>query len=298
MAAGTVLVAGSGGMLGRAVASLLGARAVLLTRALLDISDRGAVAAALDRVRPSVVLNCAAATDVDRCETDHAYADTANTEGPQILAGACATRGVGLVHVSTDFVFDGNKDAPYTEEDRPNPLSYYGLSKLLGEEAVLAAAPHLPWVLVVRTSWVFGQGGTVTNNFPTKVLEWAGRYGKLRIAHDQWGSPTYAPFLAEGIVGLLAAGAKGVYHLAGMGCASRLDFAREVVATAGLDVEIEAARAVEFPVPAARPSQSCLDCSRAAALGVGLPPWREGVRRYVRELVGAGPALAERGSEG
>jgi len=273
-------------MLGQAMAKVLDRAAVPLTYLELDVSDPRAVATAMDRSRPSVLVNCAAATDVDRCEVDHAYADAANTQGPQILADACVRQGIGLVHVSTDFVFDGSKDAPYKEEDAPNPLSYYGISKLRGEEAVLAVAHELPQVLIIRTSWVYGTGGPISTNFPIKVLEWATRSGKLRIAHDQFGSPTYASFLAQGILGLLTAGAEGTFHLAGSGCASRLEFAREVITAAGLDVEIESAEAAEFPAPAPRPRQSCLDCSRARALGVGLPSWREGVHRYVQYLLG------------
>ena len=278
-------------MLGQAMVRLLGSAAVSLTYAQLDISDWHAVAEALDRARPKMIINCAAATDVDRCEADHAYADAANSHGPGILARASVARGIGLVHVSTDFVFDGAKDAPYSEEDRPNPLNYYGQSKLRGEQAVLAAAPGLPRALIVRTSWAFGSVGPVGTNFASKVLKWAKDSGKLRIAGDLWGSPTYAPFLAQGIADLLSAGAEGVYHLAGDGCTSRLEFAREVTSVADLDVDIEAAAASEFPTPALRPQRSCLDCSRAAALGVRLPPWQEGVRRYVDELLGRGQGI-------
>lgn len=292
---GLVLITGARGMVGRALVQNLGASAVSLGHAELDISDQRAAAAALDRVDPEMLINCAAATDVDRCETDHAYAEKANMEGPRILAEVCAARGIGFVHASTDYVFDGNKVTAYVEGDRPNPVNYYGWSKLQGEEAVLTMAPDLPVCLIVRTSWVYGPGGADAANFPARVLDWAGRSNRLRIACDQWGSPTFAPFLARGIMELLATGAEGVYHLAGDGCASRLEFAQEVIAASRLDVVVEPAQAAEFAVPAPRPTRSCLDCSRAAALGVRLPSWKEGVASYVGALLGDRSARADNG---
>ncbi len=292
---GVALVTGGGGMLGRAITGLLGPRAVSLAHADLDISDRQAVASALERVRLGMLINCAAANDVDRCETDHRYAEAANVEGPRILAEACGARRIGLVHVSTDYVFDGATSTRYGEDDAPNPVNYYGRSKLLGEEAVLAAAPDMPASLIVRTAWVYGPGGPDTTNFPLKVLDWARRSGRLRIAGDQWSSPTYAPFLARGILELVAAGAQGVYHLAGEGCVSRLEFAQQVIAATGLEVTVEAARTADFPSPAPRPRRTCLDCPRAAALGVRLPVWKEGIRRYAGELLGEGTGPVDNG---
>jgi len=292
-----VLVTGGSGMLGSALARALGPRAVALDIDTLDICDKTAVTAVLGRTGSRLVVNCAAATDVDRCETDRAHADAANVEGPAVLAGVCAARGVGLVHMSTDYVFDGRKDAPYTEDDSPSPLSYYGLTKRWGEEAVLATAGDPRSVLVVRTSWLFGWRGEQAAGFPAKVLEWSARAKSIRAVADQWGSPTYASFLATGILGLIGAGAHGVYHLAGDGCASRLEIAREVVTQAGLKVDIEPVGCTEFPAAAARPRQSCLDCARAAALGVRLPTWTEGVRRYLVELQGGSSAGSDRGPD-
>ncbi len=280
------LILGACGMLGRATASLLGEKATALTFADLDITDPVAVAAALSRHRAATLINCAAATDVDRCQTDHAYAKAGNVEGPRCLAEACAKRGIRMVHVSTDFVFDGTKRAPYTEEDEPAPLGYYGLSKLRGEAAVREL---LPEALVVRTSWVYGPVGPTSSNFPLKVLEWTRRPGPLRVAADQFGSPTYAPHLAEGILVLVRAGATGLFHLAGEGCASRWEFAREVLAAPRLTatdfaVEVLPAHAADFPAPAPRPLFSCLDCGKAARLGVTLPPWQDGVALYLAGL--------------
>ncbi len=282
-----VVVTGAGGMLGTAVSALLGDLAVALTIDQLDITDAAAVWATLERTRPAFLINCAAATDVDRCETDRGFADRVNVEGPRLLAEGCSRLGVKLVHVSTDYVFDGEKGAPYREDDPVAPASHYGLSKLRGEQAVLAAAPAETGTLLVRTSWVFGSSREQSGNFPLKVLEWAAKNSRLRIVSDQWGSPTYAPFLAAGMLRLLAANATGVYHLAGTGCASRLELAREVVACASREVELDAALAAEFPAPAPRPRATCLDCAKAGLFGATLPPWQEGVRRYVAEVLGA-----------
>ncbi len=289
-----ILVTGGQGMLGSALAHILGSQGAALSRYQLDISDKAAVARVLGQMSPRLVINCAAATDVDRCETDRKYARAANAEGPAVLAEFCATRRIGLVHLSTDYVFDGSKDTPYTESDSPRPLSYYGLTKLWGEEAVLASALRLPTALVVRTSWLFGQGAPATGNFPCKVLRWADRSQRIRVVSDQWGSPTYAPFLAKGILALVDADAQGIYHLAGAGCASRLELAREVARQASLDVEIEAAESAEFPTAAPRPRSSCLDCTRSASLAASLPPWPEGLHRYLVELLGEGPNDAQR----
>jgi dTDP-4-dehydrorhamnose reductase len=240
-----------------------------------DIADRPATLTEIARLRPRLLVNCAAATDVDRCELEHDYADRTNVLGPKHLAEAAAEVGARLVHVSTDFVFDGAKGAPYRETDAPQPLNYYGWSKLEGEQAVLAV---LPAALIVRTSWLYGHGG---DHFPGRVLGWAARGGPLRMVDDQIGSPTYADDLAVAIRALADQGAQGIFHLAGAGCASRLDWARETVTLAGLDVQVVPAKSSEFPLPAPRPANTCLDCSKAADLGVRLQPWRDGLARYL-----------------
>ena len=273
---GRVLLVGAHGQVGRACAALLRERVVSLGHGQLDIGDRAAIAGAVERYHPAWILNCAGATEVDRCEQDHEYADGPNWHGPRNLAELAARNDLGLIHISTDYVFDGGKDAPYVEEDPPRPINYYGLSKLRGEEAVLSACPS---AIVVRTSWVFGEGSV---NFPSKVMSWAAARRALRIAADQWGSPTFAPDLAEAILALLERGANGIYHLAGRGCASRFELARKVLSAAGLNATVEPATSSEFPLPARRPKQTCLDCAKGAWLGVRLPSWEDGVVRFVR----------------
>jgi len=271
-----ILVLGCRGMLGSACMRAFGPDVLGCDLGEFDLADRGQTLAEITRLAPKLIVNCAAATDVDRCETDHEYADTGNVVVAANVAQAAATVGARLLHISTDFVFDGAKGEPYVETDEPRPLSYYGLSKLRGEEAVLAA---LPRAVVVRTSWLYGRG---TTHFPAKVLSWAAARPQIRVVEDQVGSPTYAEDLADRLLALSGTSAAGIYHLGGAGCTSRYHWARETLALAGLDAEVLPALTSDFPLPAARPVFSCLDCSKAAALGVRLPPWRDGLARYIR----------------
>ncbi len=241
-----------------------------------DLSQRNATLAAITELQPRLIVNCAAAAEVDRCETDRDYAYRGNVLAPTHLAEAAATVGAKLVHISTVFVFDGEKPEPYAEDDEPRPLQYYGQTKLEGERAVSAA---LPDALIVRTSWMYGMSGI---HYPGKLQEWVARGGPLRIVDDQTGSPTYADDLAAALKALTERDASGLYHLGGAGCASRIAYTQEILDLLGLEVEIVPAATSDFPLPAARPANSCLDCSKAAGLGVQLPPWRESLADYVR----------------
>jgi dTDP-4-dehydrorhamnose reductase len=246
-----------------------------------NLSVRDTALKELHRLRPRLVVNCAAATDVDRCETDHEYADRGNTLAAKHAAEAAAAVGARLIHMSTDFVFNGDKDTAYREVDPPHPISYYGLSKLAGERAVQLEAPD---ALIVRTSWMYGHGG---RHFPGKVLQWAKGGGPLRIVDDQLGSPTYAEDLAIALRSLAALNASGLFHLGGAGCATRFQWAQATLVLAGLDVQVLPASSAEFPLPAKRPANSCLDCSKAAGLGIKLPSWQDALARYVRASQGS-----------
>jgi dTDP-4-dehydrorhamnose reductase len=229
-----------------------------------------------------VVANAAAFTHVDRCEREPGEAWRANAEAPDLLARACARRGCRLVHVSTDYVFSGEAERPYREEDPPAPRSAYGRSKLEGERRVLGAAPSH---LVVRTSWLFGRG----RNFLAAVLDQAAARrrgesrGALRVVDDQRGRPTWAVDLAAGIRRLVDRRATGLYHVAGGGIASWWDVARFTLDEAGFaDLEVERIPTSELRLPAPRPAWSVLDCAKAEALGVRMRDWREAVRAYLR----------------
>jgi dTDP-4-dehydrorhamnose reductase len=268
-------------MLGSACVRAFGRETVGCDLDDFDIADGSATRTAVARLQPRLIVNCAAATDVDRCELDHEYADRANALGPKNLAQAAAEVGTRLVHVSTDFVFAGDRGRPYVETDTPGPVNHYGRSKLEGERGVLAAWSD---ALIVRTSWLYGHGG---KHFPGNVIKWAAGGGPLRIVDDQMGSPTYAEDLAAGIRALTERGAVGIFHLGGTGCASRFEWAVETATEAGLGVQVFPASSSEFPLPAPRPTNTCLDCSKAAGLGVQLPPWRDGLARYIRSRQGA-----------
>jgi dTDP-4-dehydrorhamnose reductase len=277
-----VLVLGAKGMLGQACLRCFGETAVGRDLGDFDLAERQETLKAIRRLRPRLIVNCAAATDVDRCETDHDYADRGNTTAASNAAEAAAAVGARLLHISTDFVFDGNKVGGYLETDMVHPLSHYGRSKLAGERAVRLAAPD---ALVVRTSWMYGLGG---GHFPGKVLQWAAGGGPLRIVDDQVGSPTYAEDLAVALRTLAKrSNASGLFHLGGAGCTTRYEWAQTTLALAGLDVQVLPASSTEFPLPALRPANSCLDCSKAAGLGIELPPWRDGLARYVSASQGS-----------
>ncbi|MFI5316910.1 MAG: dTDP-4-dehydrorhamnose reductase [Myxococcota bacterium] len=275
------LVTGAGGQLGRAVLGLSrgeGVTAVGVTRAELDVCDADAVKRALDEHQPDVVLNCAAFTAVDRCESETAEADRANALAPALLAQACRG-GPLLVHVSTDFVFDGRSSQPIPEDAPTRPLSSYGRGKLRGEEGVRAAAgDHL----IVRAQWVFGAGG----NFVRTILRAAAQGAPLRVVEDQIGRPTWAASLARGITAAVAAGARGTLHVANEGIASWFDLARAVVdegAQRGLcaKVGVQPIPTSEMPRPATRPAYGVLSLARARSLGIHLSYWREALREYL-----------------
>lgn len=278
------LVLGAGGMLGRVVTEVLEKDypgTVSATRAEADVTDRFRLEGEVERLRPDVILNCAGYTDVDGCEIDRDRARRVNGEGAGNAAVAAAGAGARIIHVSTDFVFDGRRTSPYSEDDSPSPLSEYGRTKLEGERRVAAATPEH---LIVRTSWLYGPG---RGNFVDAIRARAENGGVLRVVDDQFGSPTYVRDLAEALVRLMARSARGLVHFANAGVCSRLELAREILAAAGPDgstaVPISTAEAGRIAV---RPAYSALDTRRYQSLTGATPrPWREALRDY---LGGAG----------
>ena len=273
------LVTGAQGQLGSALVRLLEERGEVVQGhgSSLDVADPGAVEAALAAGPAPVLLNAAAFTHVDRCEREPAQAERVNARAPAELGRICRERGVQLVHVSTDYVFDGESERPYTEEDAPAPRSVYGSTKLAGERAVLAADGGF---LVVRTSWVFGRG----RNFVANVIGQAagGEGTPLRVVDDQTGRPTYAADLARGILALVEGGRRGLYHLAGGGTATWWDVARTALDLAGRsDLPVERIRTADLDLPAPRPRYSVLACGKAEAAGVRLRDWKDALAAYL-----------------
>ena len=255
----------------------------------IDFDHPDTVRAAFDAAAPTLVVNAAAYTAVDRAESEPDAAMRANRDGPALLAGLCAKDGVRFIHVSTDYVFDGDKGAPYVETDKTNPTGVYGATKLAGEHAVLTA---LPSALVLRTSWVYAATG---KNFVRTMLAAAARGTPLRVVADQRGCPTNAADLADAI--LAVAGRKswqgGVYHAAGSGDTTWHGLAMaafEAAAKHGRAIpEITPIATADWPTPARRPADSRLNCGRlGTAFGVRLPEWRGSLDRTVAEIVANG----------
>lgn len=276
-----IFVTGSLGQVGRALladCALRGHEAVGFDLPELDVTDAGALREAIGAARPDWVFHCAAATKVDTCETETEWANVLNGESPGYVAAACKEHGAGLVHFSTDFVFDGRKGSHYVETDAPNPLSVYGSSKLLGERRVQEAGLDR-WYLL-RTQWVYGPIG---RNFPAAILARAGSGEPLRVVDDQIGQPTYAPHLAAMALDLVERGAEpGLYHAANVGETSWYEFACQVLAAAGLrHLDVARVSSDELKQPAKRPSYSVLDTNKLrAALGRELPRVDEGLSEY------------------
>ena len=288
-----MLVTGAGGQLGTFLTRLaaeadadvsgLGAKPGPNVDHVVDLRDPRAVRRATVAAKPDTIIHAAAYTDVDGCEREPDRAMAVNAAGSAHVAAAALEHGARLIAISTDFVFAGDGGAPYAEEDEPRPLSVYGSSKLAGERAVLETDPGFA---VVRTAWVWGGAG---KHFPRTVLGVLQSRGEMEVVEDEIGCPTHAGDLALGLVWLLATGARGVYHLAGDGAATRFELARAVAEAAGMDPASVAPTTSEaflakYPLPARRPADSRLANVRAAALGIRLPPWRAAVQSAVPAL--------------
>lgn len=282
------LVTGAGGQLGRDLVAVLGEQGerdvLALDRAQLDIADPGAVRSTLGSERPDVVLNAAAYTAVDAAEADEATAYAVNAQAPAWLAACTAQSGARLVHVSTDYVFDGAATQPYAEDAPPAPRTAYGRTKRAGEEAVLALDPR---AYVVRTAWVYGAGG---GNFVRTMLRLAGERDVLTVVRDQVGAPTWSRDLAEGLVALARSGAEpGIYHCTNGGQASWFEFAQAIFAESGLDpARVHPVTSQQFVRPAPRPTYSVLSDRRWVGAGLApLPHWRAALARALPDIRGS-----------
>ncbi len=270
-----VLLFGANGQLGYRLAEALGERCTALTRAEADFTTLGEkqLRAMLDSYEPKYILNAAAYTAVDTAESEQVLASHINATMPALLAAEAETRGIWLIHFSTDYVFDGQRGAPYTEASPTGPRNHYGASKLAGEQAVLAAGGT-----VLRLQWVYDTRG---RNFFTAMRERMARGEALRVVADQWGAPGYAPHIAACVVQLMANTIPaGLYHLAAQGSTSWHGFA---TAFAG-GVPVTPITSAEYPTPATRPLDARLDCSALARLGIAMPHWHEGIREALAQL--------------
>jgi len=287
-----VLVTGAGGLVGRAVVAHCrgqGELVAALDHPALDIADNLQVDAVFDRERPDTVINCSAWTDVDGCELDPARAQRVNARGPEFLALACRRLGALLVTISTDYVFDGQKNGFYTQRDQPNPQSVYAVSKLEGERRAQDAWAR---TIVVRSGYIFGADGT---NFLSTVVERGQRGEPLTAINDSFGTPTYAPDLAGRLYRLTQLDLPGIYHVVNAGAgASFAEFARQALATAGLDTGlIQEVGLDTLKRPAPRPRNSRLRCLLSEAIHLGqLPSWKDALREFVTATSSAGVTRA------
>lgn len=272
-----VLLTGANGQLGRCFQDRLPADWQILATdfAELDITDLAQVTATVSAFKPDAIVNAAAYTAVDKAESEVELAERINAAGPANLANVAAQHGIRLVHVSTDYVFDGNANTPYTEESPTNPLSVYGVTKLAGERAVNAVAPD---AIIVRTAWVFSEYG---NNFVKTMLRLGKDRDALSIVDDQRGCPTYAGDIANAIILLLkqqAAG--GIYHYAGDKEVSWFEFAQAIFTVAVQKAVLSKAPTLtpittaQYPTPAHRPAYSTLAGEKIKGLGIALSDWQ------------------------
>ncbi len=298
-----ILITGGSGMLGsdllECLDSLPGAEILAPTSSELDISHKGAVDRFIQKVSPDIIINCAAFTDVDGCESEKDKAALVNALGPGNLARAAKSQGALLIHMSTDYIFDGKKGAshpacparedaqhpkgaPYSEEDQPNPLNTYGKTKLEGERSVAHFGGD--W-LILRTSWLYGAR---RKNFVKTILGLCEKHDEISVVSDQRGSPTYTRDLAQAIRALIQKhltsdlGCRTVFHIANKGSASRFELAQEIIRLVGKDTKVRPITSREWPRPAEVPADSSLDISKfERETHFVLRPWQEALADFL-----------------
>lgn len=280
----TILVTGGRGMLGRDLVTLLTAQGFAVTVADLpdcDLRDAALLARLVSTA--DAIINCAAYTQVDKAEQDQELAVAVNARMPAKLATLAAQRGAYLLHISTDFVFDGSGDQPYAESATPAPLSVYGSSKLAGETAVAASGCEHA---IVRIEWTYGAGSA---NFVRKVLDRARQPGDMKMVADQVGAPTWTRDVAAALLALLHSRGTGLFHYAAQGYASRFEVAEFILREAGVRRPLLPCRTADFPAPARRPLNSRFNCARFDSCCPGLRrPWQAALREYLAALPGGG----------
>jgi dTDP-4-dehydrorhamnose reductase len=284
-----ILITGSNGMLGTDLLKLLrnemspsshnkNLEVIEAPHEKLDISLKDKVSDFVSIHTPDIIINCAAFTNVDKCETERETAFNINAMGPKYIASAAKKCGARVIHISTDFVFDGNGDRPYVEEDQTNPLSEYGRTKLEGEKNIQNFCNSF---LIVRTSWLFGHKGV---NFASKMLELAEHKKELSIVTDEIGSPTYTPDLAKALWTLIKQECEGIINVSNYGSCSRYEWAEYIFKTQGYNININQIKSSEYKRPAKVPLNSTLNCQKFTTItGLRMRPWQEAVTEYLNK---------------
>jgi len=274
-----VTVFGASGLLGQdLVQALSGEQLTAFSVEDADLRDSARIAQLVRDSRPEWIILAAAYTDVDGCESNRDLAFAVNCEGAIHVAQEARETGSRLMFLSTDYVFDGTKKLPYETGDPRNPISVYGETKARAEERLLEM---LPEVCIVRTSWLFGRGGKC---FPATILQLAQTRPEISVVNDQRGSPTYTRDLASALVELCRKQARGIVHATNSGDCTWYEFAKEIVASAGLPAKVRAVTTAEYPRPACRPANSVLWPESLSRYGIQMPEWRDALRRYLTEV--------------
>ncbi len=276
-----ILITGSNGMLGHDLQEVLKDKheLILTTSETLDITDKDQAMNVICENKPDMVINSAAYTDVDGCEENHDVAYCVNGDGVRNLALACKEIDCPLLHISTDYIFNGENDKPWVEDDEIGPINVYGRSKLKGEQAILEI---LDKYFIVRTAWLYGING---KNFPKTMLELSQNHSQITVVYDEVGSPTYTPDLAFAISQLIETDYYGIYHITNSGSCSWCEFAKYIFEVADIDVEVIPVTASEFARPAPRPSYSILENKNWIKNGFKpLRSYKEAIKEYV-ELI-------------
>ncbi|GAX60214.1 dTDP-4-dehydrorhamnose reductase [Candidatus Scalindua japonica] len=282
-----ILITGSNGMLGTDLVDLFKNRKASLDPnpqvieapyEVLDITLEDKVSGFISTQKPDIIVNCAAFTNVDKCETERGTAFNVNAVGPKYIVAAAKECGARLIHISTDFVFDGNGDRPYTEEDQTNPLSEYGRTKLEGEKNIQS---HCNSYLIVRTSWLFGHKGI---NFAATMLELSSKYKELSIVTDEIGSPTFTPDLAKALLTLINHKCEGIINVSNYGSCSRYEWAEYIFKVMGCKIQIKPIKSSEYKRLASVPLNSTLNCQKFTTItGMKMRHWQEAVESYLKK---------------
>lgn len=281
-----LLVTGKNGQVGSALLRLAGRGYDVIGVDIddVDLTDLDAVDALVREVRPDWLINPAAYTAVDAAEKDQKTAQVLNADAPAVMAKACAELGIPMLHYSTDYVFDGNGNRPYLEDDAPNPQSVYGATKLAGEQAVRAAQSNS---IILRTAWVYAQEG---KNFVNTMLRLADEHDSLNVVNDQFGSPTLAEDLAAASLQIIektpvdqVGQVSGVYHATGSGETNWADFARAIFRLSDKSAAVNGIPSEQYPTPAPRPNYSVLNNQKLQeTFGVALPSWQDALQRTLQ----------------
>lgn len=280
-----ILVTGANGQLGNELQNLLEkdfpGQALYSDISDLDLTDEKAVQAYVTKNEITHIINCAAYTAVDKAEEDKLQCAAVNVDAVKNIAKAADANGIKVVHISTDYVFDGTAHRPYRESDKVNPISQYGTTKRKGETALLALAPES---IIIRTAWLYSPYG---HNFVKKILSLADEGKILKIVSDQIGTPTYAADLAKAIVKILQSHqwVEGIYHFSNEGACSWYDFAKAIIRLSGKNATVIPIPTEDYPTPATRPYYSILDKSRIkATYGVSIPHWEESLADCIKRI--------------